>query len=125
MGNIVYDILPFIVAKRKLKDNGITSTPNNLLLGLVPGLKMSLVPQVIMNNSVVDKEIADKNKVEAVATASGLQAKIDDITANVKALPDTPDADTVKAFIKKVRVSVGLDSSVETGGGGGVVTPTP
>ena len=98
----MYNFFPFLIAKRQLIDNGIDSTPSGLLIGLMPRMKVPMLQQVILNDSVVKKEIAIKNESEAVQSNSELQKEIE---ANVSKILhiiidpfDTANADERKGI---------------------------
>jgi hypothetical protein len=112
MYNSLNDLFPFLIAKRQLTDQGIDSTPPGLLMGLMPGMKVPMLQQVILNKAVVDGEIAIKEKDLVIAGKGTSDQKISDLKTAIVELSSklgTSPAAELLAAVNKLRSLVGLD----------------
>lgn len=120
----MYNFFPFLIAKRQLKDNGIESTPTGLLIGLMPGMKVPMLQQFILNKAVVDGEIAIKEKDDANLNKGTSDQKLNELKTGIDAatkdlLPSTSQADLFVA-VNKIRALVDLEPVPLSG-----ITPAP
>jgi len=107
--NFMYNILPFIIAKRELSQNGIESTPPALLFGLMPGMKVPMLQQVILNKAVVDEEVAVKQKNEAVVDKVETDLKMAALSKIITELRADGNQADLLVKINKMRELIGLE----------------
>lgn len=112
-----------MMAQKKLKDNGIDEFPNELLINFLPGLRLGLVPQMLMTSAVVDKKIVTRqNETLAAANADNVK-KVTDMKDGIIALAKNADKDksTSKVLLQSIsQLSkiAGVEGSVQTRAGG-------
>src|SRR6185503_10523785 len=69
-----FGLFNFLLAQKELKDNGITDTPPEMLISLMPGMKIPPIHQVIETREVVKRRIEEN-------VNTGLSLKVNSLSA--------------------------------------------